>query len=96
MRRVLSIASLLLAVGGCATRSVSIEEYRAEIVDTRMARSAGGDPRYFLTLAYLDRAGANCQVTVQVDQVSWLRYGSVGRELCLFPSVGTLRLGRCN
>ncbi len=76
--------SLLLLLPRCATRSARGDSIPAEIVDSREARTLGGDSQYYLTLNYRDRKGASCTTTVEVDQITWMRL-KTKYEPCLVP-----------
>ena len=81
----LAAAAVSLAVPGCASRqALRSEGFRAEIVDSREARTLTGDRQYYVTLAYRDSAGASCTTTVQIDQITWMRLRT-SYEPCILP-----------
>jgi hypothetical protein len=83
-----------LFAAGCASTDPD-ESLRGEVVDSRSATGYGGQLHYFLTVECREARGALSRVTLEVGPEDWLRFHSMGEEVCLVPQLGDLRLSRC-
>jgi hypothetical protein len=83
-----------LCVAACASTEPE-ESLRGEVVDSRSATGYSGELRYFVTVECREAKGALSRVTLEVKQDDWLRFHSMGEEVCLVPQFGDLHLSHC-
>lgn len=83
-----------LLASGCGSTAPE-ESLRGEVVDSRSATGYGGELHYWLTVECREAKGALSRFTLEVNLNDWLRFHSMGEEVCLVPQFGDLHLSHC-
>ena len=94
----ISAAVLTVLTSSCAsTASSQAELIHGQVVDARTGQAPSGQLRYFLTFEYRERVGQGSfnRVTLEVDQLEWMRFHS-GGEFCVIPRMEGMSLRNCS